>query len=574
MLKVSCINCGNKYQVKDELAGKTLKCPQCGMAIHAAEQGKGEVNQDAVRAEILRLAGAKPDQKRAAGAPAKVAATAAAGAKEAAPKKRRRRKPAAAKAAAEPEPEEDHEPQARVTTTRRDYTGMIVGVFLLMLVGLGGFLGWMRYKAHQRDLSLARNQAATDIKREYNEVVALDPTCREQDAIDAWEGLRKRASDFEQNYGTGTFLETMTEAGRKIQDLQAALDSRATGVDKMKKLLVQGERKLERNDYAGAKKDLEGAVTLVAEQRCPDEAVKQVSEKARELLATDAVIYGSRGWVFHEEKWMSKQDRDKQTELAKAAEMEAKGFIKFEDKWITAEDKAKIILAREKKRREVLWRTAQQQKVLEQVAEGVQEVVVDPGTERLRWMGESWANPVKVAIEEHGEKKEKFVAAHLEGGDKDKWVVSIPQRVDLEGYDKLKIYLCASAPTKVALGVWTMPGFELFESPAQFVPKGCKDVTFDLAAANFKCRESNWRHSATLKNTAAAYKFSLFAYTHANVTLHLKNLRIAGRKVIPEPEEGEGEGAQKPAPKPEAGGVPGVLKKLVPAKQPAKPAEP
>ena len=68
MIKVSCINCGHGYRVKDKLKGKTLKCPHCGMPIEVTgEKKKGEVSEQDMRSELMRLAGASATDDDSAG---------------------------------------------------------------------------------------------------------------------------------------------------------------------------------------------------------------------------------------------------------------------------------------------------------------------------------------------------------------------------------------------------------------------------------------------------------------------------------------------------------------------------
>jgi len=551
MLKVTCINCGNKYQVKDELAGKTLKCPQCGMAIRAAEAEKGPADEAALRAEILRLAGSKPGQKP----PGEAAAEALPREKAAEPAKKARPKspvkPGKGAKEQPSEPEDEERPATHVGTARRDYTALVIGVFVVMAIALGGFLFWMRYQAHQRDVENERKAQAAAIKKDYEQVCKVDPACREADAIKAWDAVREKAEGFERAYGGGVFVEIITESGRRAQTLQTALDKRQEDVKRMQDLLLTGKRKLERSDYAGAKKDLEAAVSVVAEQKCPNEGAVKVRDEAKQMLAMDAIVYGSKGWVLYKDKWVTPQQFEDLKRLAEIEEMKAKGLVEFEtDKgateWVTPEEKERRLAERRQKREHALWLEAQRAKVTEQIAEGMEEVVIDPGTEHMRWQAEAWANPAQLSIQEQGENKEKFVAAKLEAGDKDKWVISIDQRSSVVGYERLKIYLCASTPVKVALGVWTMPGFELFESPAQIIPLGCQDVTFDLSGQTFKCRTSNWQHNSNITNAEATYKFSLFIYGRADTAISLRNLRLEGPKKPPaEPEGKEPAGEKK-----------------------------
>lgn len=67
MQKVACINCGLRYKVRDDLAGRALKCPNCGVPIRVARGTGGEVSDEQLRAEILRLAGSSAAVRPAAG---------------------------------------------------------------------------------------------------------------------------------------------------------------------------------------------------------------------------------------------------------------------------------------------------------------------------------------------------------------------------------------------------------------------------------------------------------------------------------------------------------------------------
>jgi endogenous inhibitor of DNA gyrase (YacG/DUF329 family) len=56
MQRVNCPTCEKAYRLKDETAGKTVKCPNCGGPIPVGPQGSGRPLRARLRAELERLA--------------------------------------------------------------------------------------------------------------------------------------------------------------------------------------------------------------------------------------------------------------------------------------------------------------------------------------------------------------------------------------------------------------------------------------------------------------------------------------------------------------------------------------
>jgi hypothetical protein len=115
MQTIACINCGLRYKVRDDLVGKRLKCPNCGVPIHASGGTGAEVSDEQLRAEVLRLAGSGAAVRPSA-APRPVAG---------------RARPAETPAS--------QEPRAEAGAPRRGYTAVIVALSLVAGAAVAGF---------------------------------------------------------------------------------------------------------------------------------------------------------------------------------------------------------------------------------------------------------------------------------------------------------------------------------------------------------------------------------------------------------------------------------------------------
>jgi len=533
MVKITCVNCGHNYRVREELEGKVLVCPHCRMPIRVSSAPPTEVPDEALRAEVLRLARASSPKEET---PAKPPAQPAEEEARRPPPKRRAARPAATAREDRATAPAGEEQGARVGQARKDYRGIIVAAIVVLALGAGALFVLMRMKSHRASVRRERDEAAITLSKLLAAARELDEPCQEDRAVNAWEEARELAEELEQHYGGGAFRDAVAEARERIKNLTDAKQQRREAVEEMARLLAGGKEKVQQEHYKEAKQDLEGVLALANAHDCPDDHVRRMKQEASELLNTDQVQYGSKGWVQYNGEWMSPAERDELVRQARIAEMEAQGFVQFEGRWLTPQERDRLLAERQAQRERAVWLAAQQRKVQEELKRASREVVLDAGTERLRWMSERWANPVALSVEEDASDGERFVTARLNSGDKDKWVVSMLQSCDVREYDYVRVDFRTDKPVQVALGVWTLPGQALYESRPLWVQAGEQAVaSFPLKGRGYKSKATGWRFGSAIEDADKVFRFSLFFYSRVEEPVRFRNVRL-----VREQEDGEG----------------------------------
>lgn len=531
MIKVSCINCGHGYRVKDKLKGKTLKCPHCGMPIEVTgEKKKGEVSEQDMRSELMRLAGASATDDDSAGT--EDVNDEGGGGTRKGSGTQKRQGDAQKRKSSEPADEDvggvQSGPELEVEPARKDYTGLVVGLVVLMIVGLGGVFGYVRYQSYQQKRKTAKARETRAIEKALAAAKELDDPCAREEAAEAWLNVRDLARDYEQEYADEKFLDVITMAGNKVQNLRGAMEKRSSTMRRMDSLLAQSKRNIEQENYQAARSNLEKAVQLGESLDCRGEEAERMLATAEERLESEAVRYGGKGWVQYQGKWMPPEKKEQLVAKAREQKMKEKGLVKYKGEWMEPEQRERLV-AQEKERREMARRRAEaQEAVQEQISQGVEEVLLDTGTGPLRWSGEDWANPVDVKVESAGEEAGKYVTCRLKKGSKDKWVVSLPQRCDVRPYDELRVDIISPETVKLAVGVWTLPDYKLHEGRPQSVKtaESPKTVAFKLDGKIFKSKKSKWRFTTAIEDPDKVYKLSLFFYRRAEQPIRFRNVRL------------------------------------------------
>lgn len=522
MLKVSCLNCGHNYKVKDKFKGKTLKCPNCDEAIQVGgDEPKGEVSPEDVRAELLRLAGG------AAGGEDAGEKEPPSGKKKKSPGGKKKKKKPPSGADQKPVGGVQPEPELQVEAAQKDYTGLLVGLVVFLILGLGGIYGYVRYQSYQQGQQTQKKRDAHEVEKALAAAREIDNPCARQEAADAWMNVRDLARDYEQQYGDGRFVDVLAQAGSKVQALKAAGEKHSSTVRRMESLLTQSRRQVQQENYKAAKKNLETAISMAKELECPDQEVKELQTKAQQRLAGDPVRYGSKGWVLYEGEWMPPAKRQKLVQQAKEREMREKGLVKYDGRWMEPEMAKRLKNVEEKKREMARRRAEAQKQVRQQLQRGAKEILLDSG-EELRWSPEGWSNETDMSVEPYGEGGAKFVTCRFQKGSKDKWVVSLPQKGDISPFDELRAEMVAPDSVRVAIGVWTQPGFKLHEGRAKRVKTGKEPetISFDLKAGDFKSKKSKWRHSTGVEDPDSVYRLSFFFYSRPDDPVRFRNVRL------------------------------------------------
>ncbi|MFP4029123.1 MAG: hypothetical protein ACLFWL_15130 [Candidatus Brocadiia bacterium] len=543
MFKVRCINCGQTYKAKEELVGKSIKCPSCGMPIQIKKEDleKGESDEKAVRQELLRLAGGKKSGSQATGAKSRPSSTGRRKetGRTAGKTPPESRKQAASSAAAsqsaemataeeEPEDEEGSEgPGTRMDHAEKSYAGLIAALIVFLILGLGAVYGFIRYRDYQVGQAAAQKEEAADVRSTVANARKADRPYNEEEAIKLWGEAKQRAQNFEREYGGGKFMDVITHAGERIHALKTAQRQRERSKQEAQKLVRDAHKAIAEKQYNRAKRMLNDALQTARKVKKPGSELQKTVAEAQELLKSAPVKYGSKGWVKHEGEWMSKAERAKRIKEKVEQAKREQGLVKYDGEWMTPEEKAKREKEKAEKRTLAHKLASASASVKEQIASGEPKVTIDQPGQTLRWQQEEWANPVSMAIERIGEENEKWVFANFKNGPKNKWVISLKQRCDINKYDKFSVDFLPGETVKVALGIWTLPGYKLYESRQKMVRGDQKTtITYDLQAAKYKCKESKWRHRSKIKNSETVTRMSLFFYSRPKTPIRFRNIRL------------------------------------------------
>lgn len=528
MLKVTCVNCGKHYRVKDKFRDKTLKCPECGTPIRVEDSGGDtEPDEKDMRQELMRLAGGEDSGSESGGESETNESSAP-------PDDSPPDDSPSDGSPAQPPPE-PQQPATDPTTTvvdvheaRRNYTPLIVTVIMLAVLAGGGALGYSRYRSHRAKQQREKEQNRETVIEAIEEAREFgDAPCNREEAIGAWKEVNSVARDYENQYGDGDFVDAISESGDRIERLRNNKRRRAELIDEMRKLLKQARSDVDNEDYEDAQARLKTVTEAADKMECPTEESETLLADAREMLETDEIKHGGRGWVLYDGEWISPEEKEELQQQAHAEEMREKGLVQYKDQWVEPEEKERRE-EEEKRQRERQKQLAEiRGKIEEQLQEKDPEVLLDAPFQPLRWTNENWANTSDITIEE-GEEDERLISCTPEKGSKDKWALSLQQQCDIRDYDELQVDVASPEKVKLALGVWTLPDHKLFESRIKEVKTddGPETLKFDLQHEDFKSKESDWRHNTAIVDPARVYKLSLLFYSRPAEPIQFRNVRL------------------------------------------------
>ena len=114
---------------------------------------------------------------------------------------------------------------------------------------------------------------------------------------------------------------------------------------------------------------------------------------------------------------------------------------------------------------------------------------------------EDWARPASLTVETT-KKRGKVMRLNCDGQPDKKLAVTLLHHVDLSNATRLSAEIdnASDRPLRVAVALGSAPDWEMYETPAVPVPPkaAAARVSFLLAAATFKCKASDWKHSQAL----------------------------------------------------------------------------
>ena len=159
---------------------------------------------------------------------------------------------------------------------------------------------------------------------------------------------------------------------------------------------------------------------------------------------------------------------------------------------------------------------------------------VEEGMEDGGWLVEPWGNPGEIQYIPLGKKADRILKVEFSKTDKDK--VAVRKNLAREISDLTKNPVCAfdvynntTTPMKLAMAVVTSPGWQYFESKQILLPprQWKQAVEIDLSGKDFKCEESEWKYTSTIKNLKSTIQVLFLLYeTEDRGTVFFNNIEF------------------------------------------------
>lgn len=159
---------------------------------------------------------------------------------------------------------------------------------------------------------------------------------------------------------------------------------------------------------------------------------------------------------------------------------------------------------------------------------------VEEGLEEGGWRVEPWGNPGEIQYMSLGKKADRLLKIEFSKKDKDK--VAVRKNLPREVSDLTRSSVCVfdaynntAGAMKVAVALVTSPGWQYFESKQLPLPPRLwkQGLEIDLAGGDFKCEESGWQYTSTVKNLQSTIQILLLIYnTEEQGTVFFNNINF------------------------------------------------
>lgn len=210
-------------------------------------------------------------------------------------------------------------------------------------------------------------------------------------------------------------------------------------------------------------------------------------------------------------------------------------------------------------------------KIAEQAFNLPPSPAAEAGLEALRgWAVAEWEDPGRISQMTLLAKGRSLMCVTTAGGDKGKTAAVLTRDMALAGKGSLRVAAYNPGPTavQVAAAFWFSEGWVYYESPPQILPAAAwKTLSFDLAAADYKTKSSDWKHTAALWKRDEAKQLALLIFGAGKpASVYFDGLVVdTAPRTAPRP---EARPAPKPEPKPAPGPEPKPEPKPAPQVQP------
>jgi len=516
MLKTICPNCNTPLKAPDAFDGKAPRCPRCrkrvrarsrtrrrnaaAAAASAAGTQKPKGSEDALLDDLLAEVKGKADP---ATAPGKPAARAAAG-----------DVPGRARAAAGAAPVLMRKPKKSMAPVV-----IMVAVSAAVILGAGAYMLNMikakRESGKAQRLLQDVGVRVSGIAGATDRGDALLKRKKYAEAQKVYQGAGRDAEQLSAELQSAVAAVSSAEARKSLQDEEAKVRRQLDGI----------RTKLADEEL---KNGVRGLVSFDGKWVTPEEKEKLYKKKMEDAgkawradlkkWMTEAEYNKAKGYVLYRNKWMTKKQMARVTEVEKARQ--AKGDARRRQAEIMARRKVEVAQLR-RKAREKLLQAQEAARAKMYPPDGPRWVLDNFEEGKLIWKAQTWGNPATTSVVSH--KGSKRLQVDVERGLEDKAAIGRPMKMDLTSRDQIAMDVVnvSKGVIKVALAVnsdtW-------YESRMKLMPVGESRLMFSLRAGDFKSTATKWAHTTKVKNLDAVKQVYVLFYTKRNGVYYVDNV--------------------------------------------------
>jgi len=275
------------------------------------------------------------------------------------------------------------------------------------------------------------------------------------------------------------------------------------------------------------------------------EKLINISEKISEVLATDEIRYGAKGYVKFEGKWITPEEKKRIEEERFAEEQRkkglvfyngrwmtpdemniAKGLVKFEGEWITPEERERRLKERAQKlgdriRRFFGGRGARKPSFDPQA----KEWLVDDFERGSFWNVENWGDSCELSVSEKNASKMLCISFKPSGRKKAAIGRALPLDMSSRSLLTVDVLNESGGEFQLALGVLST---RFYESKPVPIRAGLNpEVRFALKTSEYKCELDNWQTFAhTIEALERVSRIFFVIYSNQPIEAAFDNVKL------------------------------------------------
>lgn len=546
MIRSICPKCKTELKAPDAYAGQSAQCPTCGTTLRVPKLALTTAKGASVSAGAAGVAtGARrattpPTKPKPAPAPKPRSSLAAEldSIADAALKTSAKKTAAAALTAgpAQAGPSRRSAKPSKPRPARRKMrfrADVIISIAALLAIG-----GVVYYLLGQ---ILAR-KSLDDSRALVNDIIAeADQACQDGQ-YEEYEALYQKAIQQARKHKKAYQDDSFDD---RVKEIQAFLESKQAQQD-VWQVVQKAEAARKGNKYDVAKsyyQEVQKKATAYFDAN-PDATMKEYVDRAKKALASDEIRLGSQGYVLHDGKWMTEEEK-------RGRVMAKRGMVLYKGKWMKREEKDKLIKAEEAQRAAAKAKAAAKASAKAKAPAGPAKAAKappppkpavpakDPNEKvwmfddfehgKVLWPSQSWGDNTTLSLVKSG--KSTALKADFTKGKEGKCALqrAIPKPWPFESRDAVLMDVDnkSKGGFQLAIAIFTHGWKGFYESTGVYIKNGMnKDVTFDLRSKRFKCAQSGWAYKSPLNDPDAVSSIVLMIYPRNSGTVNFDNVRF------------------------------------------------